>query len=664
MRRPLSLLPMLAGAVLAAAVLAGDAAAEEARRLKAGGQPVDFAFWSPRPPSFAFQDLALSEERRRALEDEDVDYAYRLHRSEIHLRADGDVEETSTDVRLLLSQAAIRHYGDDRTWVDAHSETATIREAYSLLPNGERIEVEPATIQLTADDEDRIFSDNFRVTVPFAGLVPGAMTVLVVHTRHRGEAFPLPWSRIFWPQITRPNERFEVVVTWDGGVTPPQWRTDMPDLACEEAGPRRLVCGLSEIAAFKTDPEIHYRDTMPTLVIAEAVTWPELVRQETELFNRALEDSPALDQAVARLTEGAESAEDRLARIHAFVAQEVRYLGLEHGLGGIVPRPTHRTLSRRFGDCKDKTALFVDLARRAGIEAFPVLTSTRRDNVGKLLLPASSYFNHMVACARLPDAEGGATREICVDLTDPYSAYSVPYRSVQGAVRLDIAPGSDGPGQLPAADYGWVLIVESKHTLTPEGALESDTTRTFAGMNAAWLRTRLQDRNPQERQEWLTDDFREINKDEVELISVEAEGVERLTAEVTVQSKSLLRESFDPESLDSFSDWEADMTNEARNFRTGNENHPYQFSGLRYHGVTRYTLPAGHRVTHGGARIDFDSAFGRLTREHRIEGRTLVVTTELAMPRREIATEEIPQFNSFIDHVADHSKIAFDIAPE
>ncbi len=659
MRRQLSLALVLAGALIA-----GDAAAGDALRLKSGGQPVDFALWSPRPASFTFADLALGEVRRAALDAENIDYAYRLYRSEIRIRADGDVEETKTIVRLLLSQAAVRRHGDQRTWVDAHSETATIREAYSLLPSGERIEVEPATIQVTPDDEDRIFSDNFGVTVPFAGLVPGAMTVLVVQTRHRSADFPLPWSRIFWPQISRPNERFEVVVNWDEGVTPPQWRSDMPDLTCEDENPRGLVCSASEVAAFKTDPEILYRDTMPTLVIAEAVTWPELVRQEIELFNRALEDNPALDQAVARLTAGADGPEDRLARIHAFVAQEIRYLGLEHGLGGIIPRPTHRTLSRRFGDCKDKTALFVDLARRAGIEAFPVLTSTRRENVEKLLLPASGYFNHMVACAKLPGAEGGSDREICVDLTDPYSAYSVPYRSVQGAIRLDVSPESRRPGQLPAADYGWVLTVDSNHVLTPEGAFESDMTRTFAGMNAAWLRTRLQNRNPEERREWLNEDFRDIHSSDVELISVATEGVERLTAELTVRTQSVYSESFDPEDLRRFGDWETEMTNEARNFRTGNENHPYEFPGLRYHGVNRYTLPPGHRIVYGGARIDFDSDFGRLTRGFRIEGRTLEVTTELEMPRQRIPTETIPHFNAFIDHISDHAKISFDIAKE
>ncbi|MDJ0944651.1 MAG: DUF3857 and transglutaminase domain-containing protein [Kiloniellales bacterium] len=659
MRRQLRILVLLASALLA-----GDAAAGNAQRLTSGGQPVDFALWSPQPPGFAFEDLALGEARRDALEHEGIDYAVRLFRAEIHLRADGDVEETRTTVRLLLSQAAIRRHGDDDAWVDAYSQTATIREAYSLLPSGERIEVEPATIQVTPDDEDRIFSDEFQMIVPFAGLVPGAMTVLAVHSRHRSRDFPLPWSRIFWPQITRPSERFEVVVTWDAGVTPPKWRSDMPDLTCEEEGRRRLVCGASEVPAFKTDPDILYRDTMPTLVIAEAITWSELVRREIELFNRALEDSAALDRAVARLTEGAEGAEERLARIHAFVAQEVRYLGLEHGLGGIIPRPTHRTLSRRFGDCKDKTALFVDLVRRAGIEAFPVLTSTRRENVGKLLLPASSYFNHMVACARLPDAEGGPEREICVDLTDPYSAYSVPYRSVQGAIRLDIRPESRAPGQMPAADYGWVLTVASNNVLTPEGSFEKDATRTFAGMNAAWLRTRLQTRNPEERQEWLTEDFRDIHTDAVDLISVATEGVERLTDEVTIRTKSVYAESFDPEDLSSFSHWETEMFNEARNFRTGNENHPYAFPGLRYHGVNRYTLPEGHRVVHAGARIDFDSAFGRLTRSYRIEGQSLEVTTELRMPRQRIPTESIPSFNAFIEHITDHAKIAFDIAKE
>ena len=647
--------------VLAVCFLASGTAGAEALKLRSGGQPVGFALWSPVEPSYSYDQLTLNETRRAALDEAGIDFLYRLFRSEIHLRADGNVEERKTIVRVLRSRSAVREFGDGYTWIDAHSDRATIEQAYSLLPNGERIEVAPDAIQLTSDDEDLIFTDYFKATIPFSGLVPKAMTVLVVHILHDSEAFPLPWSRIIRPQTAHPVERFEVKVTWDAGVAPPAWRSDFSSLDCREEGARGIRCEASDLPPFEGDPQIHYRDRMPSLVIAEPVSWAELVRQETGLFERAMEEHPSLDRTAAELTEGASGPEDRVARIHRFVVQDVRYLGLEHGLGGVIPRPTHLTLSRRFGDCKDKTALFVDLARRVGLDAYAVLTSTHRENLDKLLLPASSYFNHMIACVRLPGAEG---REICLDLTDPYSSYQNLSHGAQGAVRLDIRQETETPRQLPAEDYGWVMGVTAEHRLKPDGTFESETTRTFAGNNASWVRSRLQDLSRQERKDWLREDFEHVFTEHAELLDVTAEGVDELTPEVRVRTRSVYDNFFDAKDLKNFGDWENTLADEAWHQKTENKNHPYQFRGLKFHGEHRYNLPPGHRVAYPGAEVDFDSAYGRFTRRYRMDGEQLTVITELAMPRARIAAEEIPRFNRFVEHVRDNAQITFDIAQD
>ena len=75
----------------------------------------------------------------------------------------------------------------------------------------------------------------------------------------------------------------------------------------------------------------------------------------------------------------------------------------------------------------------------------------------------------------------------------------------------------------------------------------------------------------------------------------------------------------------------------------------------------RYKLPSGFRVAYLGAEVDFDSAYGRFTQRYQMEGEQLMVITELAMPRARIATEEIPRFNRFVDHVRDNAQITFDV---
>jgi hypothetical protein len=80
----------------------------------------------------------------------------------------------------------------------------------------------------------------------------------------------------------------------------------------------------------------------------------------------------------------------------------VRYVAVEVGVGGYRPSAPQAVLDRRWGDCKDKAFLLIDLLREAGIEAWPVLIlSAERDRVDREF-PAPQ-FNHAIAAV---SAEG------------------------------------------------------------------------------------------------------------------------------------------------------------------------------------------------------------------------------------------------------------------
>ena len=69
--------------------------------------------------------------------------------------------------------------------------------------------------------------------------------------------------------------------------------------------------------------------------------------------------------------------------------------------------PAARTLDLRYGDCKGKVALLVAMARHAGIPAYPVLVSTVRSALDKLMLPSWKYFDHMIVCLEQVGAAEG-----------------------------------------------------------------------------------------------------------------------------------------------------------------------------------------------------------------------------------------------------------------
>lgn len=82
-----------------------------------------------------------------------------------------------------------------------------------------------------------------------------------------------------------------------------------------------------------------------------------------------------------------------------FVQQEIRYLGIELGQGGYIPRRPDKVLSNRFGDCKDMALLLIAILAELDINAVPFLVSLEyQDSVGTM--PASHIaFDHVIVSA-------------------------------------------------------------------------------------------------------------------------------------------------------------------------------------------------------------------------------------------------------------------------
>ncbi len=78
------------------------------------------------------------------------------------------------------------------------------------------------------------------------------------------------------------------------------------------------------------------------------------------------------------------------------LARGLRYFAVEVGWGGWRPRPVETTVSRGLGDCKDKSFVLVELLRRQGIDAVPVVIIAPRHGFVDPALPSPFVFNHVV----------------------------------------------------------------------------------------------------------------------------------------------------------------------------------------------------------------------------------------------------------------------------
>lgn len=132
--------------------------------------------------------------------------------------------------------------------------------------------------------------------------------------------------------------------------------------------------------------------------IGGPLTWAAIGRWYGRLLADRFVLTDSLAALVAAQVAAARTFDDSVRAMHRWVAQDFRYVSLSLGEGGYLPRLPAAVLETRYGDCKDKTVLFIAIARHFGWEAAPVLTNGT--NVIDSTLPSLDAFDHMIAAVR------------------------------------------------------------------------------------------------------------------------------------------------------------------------------------------------------------------------------------------------------------------------
>lgn len=168
-------------------------------------------------------------------------------------------------------------------------------------------------------------------------------------------------------------------VTRSNGRRIYQWAADFVDRRDEEEGepfwfaryPRADLTDLKDWAALG----LHYA---PYYTVPETLSG-DLQAEIEAIRNEYADDDPSRVRAALKL-----------------VQANVRYLGMENGIGGYAPRDPSLVWRQRFGDCKDKTMLLITILDELGIKAMPVLVNSRSRKHFQEELPSSRIFDHVV----------------------------------------------------------------------------------------------------------------------------------------------------------------------------------------------------------------------------------------------------------------------------
>ena len=135
---------------------------------------------------------------------------------------------------------------------------------------------------------------------------------------------------------------------------------------------------------------------LSTVYISDYDSWKQVTDWGINTFKVNDKPSKKLLQKINEIKEENKTEGEQINATLNFIQDEVRYLGLESGIGAYKPHLPNKVFKQRFGDCKDKSLLMVTMLQKMNIEAYPMLVNTYLGKTIINLLPSHNLFNHCV----------------------------------------------------------------------------------------------------------------------------------------------------------------------------------------------------------------------------------------------------------------------------
>lgn len=226
--------------------------------------------------------------------------------------------------------------------------------------------------------------------------------------------------------------------------------TSLPVLKPVKTGSTSAI----EVSLDNVEPIIPPKGAPPRYRIARLVevtdfaSWADLGALMAPLYDKAavIPAQGTLRTELERIQTQSLDPKLRTEAALALAQDKVRYVALAMGAGGYVPTDAETTWSRRYGDCKGKTALLLALLHAMDIQAEPVAVSTTFGDGLDARLPLVGWFNHVLVRAVIDGRtywlDGTRSGDTSLDrLTIPNFGWGLPLLAKNAAlVRMVPAP--------------------------------------------------------------------------------------------------------------------------------------------------------------------------------------------------------------------------------
>jgi tetratricopeptide (TPR) repeat protein len=409
------------------------------RFLAAASQPWD--------ASFASDTAALLKAANQIPSPEDQEVDVLLEDHHLAVDANGRARATLRKVYRVLRDDAVEDWSSVSETYQPWREQKPVIRARVITKTGSVHTLDPKTIAdaPATEFDPSTFSDTRVIRAPLPAVESGALVEFEI-TTETAPAFAEAGVTRRMPVVDSvPLERFHVLIDAPTEAAVRTVYRQIPESAVRRTTSKAGIHIEFELGPLK--PRKTFEGNLPPdaspfpyIAISTASSWQTLAARYADIVEKQIQSAdvkalmPSLDLAGSPLAIAGLLATE----LH----RNVRYTGVEFGESAVIPARPTEVLQRKFGDCKDKSALLVAMLRAAGLKASVALLKSGFGPDVDANLPGLDLFDHAIVYVDAPEP-------FWIDATANHARIGTLPAEDQGRFALIAAPQTTALVKIP-----------------------------------------------------------------------------------------------------------------------------------------------------------------------------------------------------------------------
>ncbi|MFY0651526.1 MAG: DUF3857 domain-containing protein [Cyclobacteriaceae bacterium] len=238
-------------------------------------------------------------------------------------------------------------------------------------------------------------------------------------------------------------------------------------------------------------------------------TWEKLNQRflDYSTFWGKVKGSAFLNKELENVISADDSDEQKIAKVYSFIKSKVRWNGDSRIY---VNRSLKQVLDEGKGNSAEINLMLTSMLKKAGVNADPVLISTRSHGIVKSYHAVSSQFNDVICKVYLGD------KYLLLDATESYLPINaLPERCLNGQGFV-VSETNHGMVEIPS-NYNRSIKITGEIDLTEDGTLSGSLSYNYGGYNGLSQRKSYYKNGEED----FMDDKKSNSEWEIETISIE-----------------------------------------------------------------------------------------------------------------------------------------------